>query len=126
MQISANDMLLDRLITTESGRHLGMVDNLELDTESQPDAPVVTALLVGPSAFGPRLGGRLGKWWAAVGMRLRPEGPEPARIPAEVIKSVDRNAIVVTVSGDELGTEGLQRWLVDHLIGRIPGNGASR
>lgn len=126
MEISANDMLLDRLIIAKDGRHLGMVDNLELSDGDGQHAPVVTALLTGPGAFGPRLGGRLGRWWAALGTRLQPDGGDAGRIPGAVITAVDREGVTVAASGDQLGTEGLHRWLVEHFIGRIPGSGEDR
>ena len=50
----------------------------------------MTALLCGPTAFGPRIGGRLGTWWQAIGRRLRPvTDPYPNRIPTELIDHVE-------------------------------------
>jgi sporulation protein YlmC with PRC-barrel domain len=123
MEVWANDMLLDRVITTEDGDHIGTVDNLEL---SDLGAGLeVTALLCGATAFGPRLGGRLGAWWSALGGRLHPDpGEDPVRIPLDTVKALDRRRVAVRGSGEELGAQHVQHWLRDHFVARIPGSGA--
>src|SRR5216110_2722073 len=74
----------------------GRVDDLELTIPGPGEPPVLTALLCGPTAFGPRLGGRLGTWWQAIGRRLRPVTDSyPNRIPLELIDHVDRLEIAL-------------------------------
>jgi hypothetical protein len=80
-------------------------------------------LLCGPTAFGPRIGGRLGTWWLAVGRRLRPVAdPYPCRIPAELIDHVDRLEIALLVPREHLDSYRFRRWVETKVIGRIPGS----
>ena len=55
------------------GRMVGKVDDLELEL-AEDGTPYVTALLTGPRALGPRLGGRLGRRWWPIAGRLHSAG----------------------------------------------------
>jgi hypothetical protein len=80
--LSANDSLLDRQILDVAGEPVGRVDDVELTEPEDGRPPVLTALLCGPTALGPRIGGRIGTWWLAIGRRLRArDDPCPNRIP---------------------------------------------
>jgi hypothetical protein len=57
-EFTANDLLLDRELIDSRGMPAGRVDDLELTVPGPGEPPVVTALLCGPTAFGPRLGGQ--------------------------------------------------------------------
>jgi hypothetical protein len=77
-RFSADELLLDRQIFDADGLPAGKVDDLELTLPEDGGPPVLTAILTGPLALGPRIGGRLGQWWAAAGRRLRPDDdPHP-------------------------------------------------
>jgi hypothetical protein len=118
----ANDLLLDRLILDCDGQPVGMVDDLELTESSDGGAPVITAILCGPTALGPRIGGSLGTWWLSIGRRLRALGdPYPVRIPFEEVVALDRRQLTVRRSGADNGTWQLREWVYDKLISRIPG-----
>jgi hypothetical protein len=121
---SANDALLDRQIFDVDGEPVGRVDDLELTEPEDGGPPVLTALLCGPTAFGPRVGGRLGTWWLSVGRRLRArDDPYPNRIPITMVTSVEPTGVGLNVSRDELDTDRLRDWTRDKIIGRIPGSG---
>jgi hypothetical protein len=112
--------LLDRQVVDPDGRMVAKVDDLEV-TERSDGRLVVTAILTGPGALGPRIGGRLGRWSVAIWRRLHPdEVPSPGRID---IADVTQVASAVHVSGkaDELALFGFERWTRDHVIQRIPG-----
>ena len=112
--------LLDRQIIDPDGRLFGNVDDLEL-TERDDGRLVVTALLTGPGVLGPRLGGRLGHWTVAVWQRLRVDtDPEPGRIDSADVSRID-SAVHLSVRPDGPGFDGLERWVDEHLISRIPG-----
>ena len=82
---------------------------------------VVTAILSGPGALGPRLGGRLGTAWASLFRRLHPaEDPEPARISFGVVRDLGPQ-VTITTSRHDLDGNRLEHWAREHLIGRIPG-----
>jgi hypothetical protein len=122
-EFTANDLLLDRQLTDSRGVPTGRVDDLELSDPGPGRPPVLTALLSGPTAFGPRIGGRLGTWWLAVGRRLRPvEDPYPNRIPVELVDHVDRIEITLLCPRETLGSYRFGHWVRDKIISRIPGN----
>ena len=52
--------LLDRQILDRDGQDVGKVDDVEFGLDEH-GVPYLTALLVGPHALGPRLGGWLGR-----------------------------------------------------------------
>jgi sporulation protein YlmC with PRC-barrel domain len=115
--------LLDRQIVDSEGRMVGKVDDLEL-TERFDGRLEITALLTGPGALGPRLGGRLGEWTVAVWRRLHPAvDPEPGRIAVADISQID-NAVHVGLTRLELDVEGLEVWVHEKVISRLPFVGA--
>jgi hypothetical protein len=107
--------LLDRQIIDVDNRPVAKVDDLEL---SDDDVPIVTAILCGPAAWGPRLGGRLGRWIVALHARLTRRGPvriEWAKV-ARVHQSVD-----LSIPRRDAGAMELDDWVRTHFIDRIPG-----
>lgn len=116
-------LLLDRQIYDVDGEAVGKVDDVEITEPEGGGPPVLTAILCGPLALGPRIGGRVGRWWTAVGRRLRPGGdPYPNRIPINQVERVDRREVRLTVSRDVLDADRMRDWVRDHIIGRIPGS----
>lgn len=116
--------LLDRQIVDPDGELVAKVDDLELTrSRDDPRTLYVTALLVGPLALGPRLGGRLGRWVTSIARRLS-EDPEPSphRIDMALVQDLD-SAITVSRRRADLAVEPLERWMGDHVINRIPGSG---
>jgi hypothetical protein len=121
----ANHLILDRVVTSADGDHVGMVDDIELSEPGQGELPVITAFLSGPTALGPRIGGRLGLWWLSIGRRLRPDDVEyPNRIPVEVVKTLDVRGVELTIPAKEVSTRRLHDWQLAKIILRIPGNGS--
>jgi hypothetical protein len=122
-EFTANDLLLDRELIDSRGMPAGRVDDLELTVSGPGEPPVLTALLCGATAFGPRLGGRLGTWWQAIGRRLRPvDGSYPNRIDAELIDQVDRLEITLLTRRENLHSYRFRQWTEQKVIGRIPGS----
>lgn len=118
----ANRDLLDRLLIAADGDHVGMVDDLEMSGDGTPE---VTALLSGPAALGPRIGGRLGRWWMAIGRRLRPDDdPYPNRIPFRHVADITRRGISLSVDARHVPTRRLHAWTRDKIVARLPGSGA--
>ena len=109
--------LLDRQVVDSDGRPAAKVDDVEL---SDDDVPVVSALLCGPAAYGPRIGGRLGSWITAFHRRVVSD--HPVRIPWAFVARV-HSAVDLTVSRRDVGSTRLDDWVNDHFIGRIPGAG---
>lgn len=111
---------LDRQIVDPDGRMVAKVDEIELG-ERDDGRLVVTALLTGPGALGPRFGRRTGGWVVAWWSRLHPSAdPAPGRIDMAEVIAVD-SAIHVGRRRTALALDGLERWVDDHVISRIPG-----
>ena len=125
--LDANDMLLDREIVDPDDMPVGKVDEIELSEPQGDEGPELTALLCGPLALGPRLGGRIGAWWYSIGRRLRVDpDPTPVRIPIEDVITLDRSQLRVRRPATSYGTYSLHRWVDDHVTSRIPGGGHAR
>jgi hypothetical protein len=119
--IDAGLHLLDRQLVAADDRFVGKVDDLELDLPEDGGLPVVTAILCGPLALGPRIGGRLGAWWAAVGRRLRDRtDSEPLRIGFGAVADIG-TAVTLTIRSEQASTLRLEHWMDDKLVRRLPG-----
>ena len=112
--------LLDRQIVDAESMMAGKVDDLEFE-QSNEGYLYVTAILSGLGALGPRLGGRLGRWFTGVHRRLHPDPePGPARISFGVVKRIN-NHVELTVRREDLENQELEVWVRDHVIAHIPG-----
>jgi hypothetical protein len=112
--LDAHLHVLDRQVLDRDGVPVTTVDDLELegiefDTSIAPGAarPVVTAILTGPQLATRIFGGR------APGSRL-------IRIPWRLVAEVG-TTIRLGVAGDSLDATWVERWVSEHIIGRIPG-----
>lgn len=112
--------LLDHQIVGASGALLGNVDNCELrDVDGQL---MVTGLMTGPAALGPRQPGRLGRWSLAAWRRLRPDAePRPVVLPLDHVTRIG-SAVHVSAWGEAVLDQsmGLEHWLRPY-VARIPG-----
>jgi hypothetical protein len=120
--VDVGPRFLDRQILDSNDREVAKVDDLEalFDTEGRP---YVHAILCGPGAWAPRLGGRLGRWIIAVWRRLHDAvDPDPARIPMNVVTKLD-SAVHLSVPRTATDAITLDRWADRHVIARIPGAG---
>jgi sporulation protein YlmC with PRC-barrel domain len=112
--------LLDRQIVDRDGEMICKVDDVELEIAEDGTA-YVTALLTGPAALGPRIGGLVGLAMVAIQRRLHQSGgPGPGRIPIHLVSDVGS---AITVSGQvaDLPVRGLEDWARTNIVGRIPG-----
>jgi hypothetical protein len=99
-----------------------MVDDLELTDVGDGLGPVLTAILCGPMALGPRIGGRLGVCWTAIGRRLRErDDPYPPRIPLATVERIDATGVYLCVGRADVPTGALRDWVDDKIVSRIPG-----
>jgi sporulation protein YlmC with PRC-barrel domain len=110
--------LLDRQIVDPHGGPVANVDDLELETGENGEL-WVSALLAGPAALGPRIGGFLGRWMTGVSERLT-GGQGPVRIPIGVVTDIG-SAVTVSIRESDLTREALEDWLREHVVARIPG-----
>jgi sporulation protein YlmC with PRC-barrel domain len=119
--LDLNLHLLDRQVIDRDGHLVCKIDDLELEID-EAGRPYVTAILVGPRALGPRLGGRLGRWMTAIGRRLS-EGQrlQPPRIDFAQVTEIG-SAITLARRRDELEVSSLEDWVDTYVISRIPGS----
>src|SRR5215207_11462452 len=112
--------LLDRQIIDPDGEMIAKVDDVELEI-SDEGVLYVTALLTGPAALGPRMGGPLGKAMVAIQARLHGTGGRgPGRIPYHLITDIG-SAITVSAQPADLTIRGLEDWVRTRIIDAIPG-----
>lgn len=113
--------LLDRQVMDADGRFVCKVDDLELEID-EVGRPYVSAILVGPRALGPRLGGRLGHWVSAIARRLSEgQSQQPPRIDFGLVSDIG-SAVTLARRHDELAVTPLERWVDEHVIAPIPGS----
>jgi len=113
--------LLDRQVQDSDGHLVCKVDDLELEVD-ETGRPYVVAILVGPRAVGPRLGGRLGRWFSSIAARLAtPDRQQTPRIDFAQVTDIG-SAITIAGTEQEVAVASLERWLDRHLIARIPGS----
>lgn len=111
--------LLDRQVLARgTGRMVAKVDDLELDLEADP--PRVTALLIGPQAWGARLPGLLGRFVVSAHRRLHADSdPQPETIP--IAHLTDLSSAVEVDHEPPSDERGLGAWVQEQIIRRIPG-----
>jgi hypothetical protein len=121
--VHAGLALLDRQLLDRDGFACGKVDDLELD-EREDGTVLVTAILCGPGALLERVGrARLGGWLRRFAASMYPWSAEaPGRVPFERVSRLS-NHVELDVHHEELATFAGERWVRDHLVGRIPGSG---
>lgn len=112
-------VVLDRQIVDRDGRPAGKVDDVELTWEEGGGPPVMSALLTGSAALGPRISGRTGRLWRSVVRRLRPSDTEPARIPVQDVTEFSPSTRLSTAAPEQVRV--VEDWLREHLIERLPG-----
>jgi sporulation protein YlmC with PRC-barrel domain len=113
--------LLDRQVADPDGGLICKIDDLEFG-ETADGTYVVSALLSGSLALGPRLPGRLGRWVMAVARRMSTDpDPAPERIPFERVTELG-SAIVIDRRREDVGVSPLEDWVREHIIEPIPGS----
>jgi sporulation protein YlmC with PRC-barrel domain len=113
--------LLDRQVIDSDGKLVCKVDDLELELDETGRA-YVAAILAGPGALGVRIGDHIGQWMVRGGQLLSPrdEADYPPRIDADLITDIG-SAVTVAVPRDVLRVAGLEDWIREYLIERLPG-----
>jgi len=112
--------LLDHQLVDRDGVLVGKVDDLELFIAPDGSA-TLSAVLSGPGVLASRLGHTTyGHWRERMEAAL--EGPEgrTSRIAVPDVRRIT-SRVETTLPAPLLATYGSERWVGDHLIGRIPG-----
>lgn len=122
---SARVALLDEQIVDAGDLPIGRVDDVELELPPDGGPPRVTALLTGAEALGTRLGGEAGELMAAVAARLRHGSADhgPVRLDPSLATQLEPMIELRVRMADLPEVAGLERWLADHFVARLPGAG---
>jgi sporulation protein YlmC with PRC-barrel domain len=113
--------LLDRQVVDTDGGMVCNVDDVEITVPDDGAPPYVSAILCGPGALGPRIGGLLGRWMVAAHRNLgRRREEAPDRIGFELVTDIG-SAIVVAESRARLGVCAGEDLVREYLVDRLPG-----
>ncbi len=120
--------LLDQQIVDCDRIPLGRVTDVELRDAGPRKAPEIKSILTGSEALGQRLGGTLGRWIERSSARARKRSDDvgPTRVDIQAIDELEREIKLHAHLRDLEHMAGLERWLGDNFIGRIPGAGDPR
>jgi sporulation protein YlmC with PRC-barrel domain len=119
-ELDAGLALLDRQIVDSDGRMVAKVDDVELE-QRDDGRIVVTGLLTGPGALGPRIGGAVGVLSRATWSRLAGrDADRPRRIGYEHVVELG-TVITLAVSRRTVDVDGFETWVRERLIKAIPG-----
>jgi sporulation protein YlmC with PRC-barrel domain len=114
--------LLDRQVVDTDGRMVCNVDDIEI-TVREDGVPYVSAILCGPGAVAPRIGGLLGRWMVAVHRHLgRRREEAPDRIGFELVTDIG-SSITVAESRAQLEVGLGEDFVREYLVDRLPGAG---
>jgi sporulation protein YlmC with PRC-barrel domain len=112
--------LLDHQLVDRDGVLVGKVDDLELVVGPDGTA-MLGALLSGPGVLATRMGhGTYGRWRER--METAIDGPEgrTSRISLSAVRRIS-SGVELALPAPLLATYGSERWVGDHVIGRLPG-----
>lgn len=116
--------VLDAQLVDREGRKIGRVDGLQLELRTG-EPPRVASILIGGEVRAWRIGAwmrLLRRVMRAVG-RMRTRGT--SEVPFRAVRVIG-DSIKLDVDGCELESGHSERWLAEHVVGRIPGGGAGR
>ena len=115
--------ILDRQILCRGDHMGGCVDDLELTPSDDDPAQLhVTAVISGPGALLYRLHRRrAGRWIERVHGKAGDRGDDSLSIPFGRVTDIGSH-VHVDLDKEELATASGERWVLDHVIGHIPGS----
>ena len=115
--------LLDRQVVDSDGGMVCNVDDVEIAVPDDGSPPYISAILCGPGALGPRVGGLLGHWMVAAHRHLgRRREEAPDRIGFELVTDIG-SSITVAQTRAQLEICLGEEFVHDYLIDRLPGAG---
>jgi sporulation protein YlmC with PRC-barrel domain len=111
--------ILDKQLIDEHDKNMGKVDGLVLELrEGLP--PRVAYIELGGVTLAKRLPRALERLVGALARRWSPKSGQPYRIPWSRVKEIGIT-MKVSEEADHSPALASERWVRDHIVGRIPG-----
>jgi hypothetical protein len=120
MELAVVRDLLDKQLVDREGEPLGRVDGIVM-SYSGDAPPHITHFELGAQTLARRLPSPFQRVLAWLGHRLSPRGSQPYRIEVSRIIQLGRT-IKIDIDGTRSAARETERWVRDHIIGRIPGS----
>lgn len=111
--------VLDTAVRDREGKHLGRVDRIAIQFQSNKSLRV-TRIEMGGAALAERLSARLGRAVHRIGQRFGLHGGRPVRLAWSKVQSVGLD-IRINTDKDRSPVALWERWLCTHIIRHIPG-----
>ena len=109
--IDASVHLLDRQVVDPEERMVCNVDDLEITVPEDGGAPYVSAILAGPAALAPRIGGPFRHWF----------GETPVRLDFGVVSEVGSRVAIALRRDQVPQLTRIEDWIRDNVIAHLPG-----
>ncbi len=110
---------LDNELRDRDGAIVGRVDGIVIALAGKAQ-PRVVAIELGAVTLARRLHPRVGDWVRRAARRWGKAKPDPYRLPWEALAKVGDDWRV-DVRADQTPGRAWERWLAEHVVGRIPG-----
>ncbi|MEH2208399.1 MAG: hypothetical protein V7K53_30720 [Nostoc sp.] len=111
--------VLDNQLVDSDRRHLGKVDGIVIELRDG-EPPRLLYIETGMTTLARRIHPRLGRWVAAIESSWGAKQSEPFRIPWSKVRDVGID-VEVEIEADKTPALAYEKWLREHIIGRIPG-----
>ncbi|HEY2895654.1 MAG TPA: hypothetical protein VGJ12_00845 [Gemmatimonadaceae bacterium] len=120
MEIALVRDLLDKQLVDREGELLGRIDGIVM-SYSADAPPQITHFELGAQTLARRLPSPFRRVLAWLAHRFSPRGSQPYRIEVSRIIHLGRT-IKIDIDGTRSAARETERWVRDHIIGRIPGS----
>jgi hypothetical protein len=115
--------VLDKLLVDRDNIPLGRVDGIVLLVRGEHAQPHVVQIECGIATLLRRLSNRFAKLVQRIRRRLGLHWRRSVRIDWSRIDQIGRTQLTLDICAEESALLARERWLRDHIIKRIPGNG---
>ena len=117
--------VLDKLLLDREGNPLGRVDGIVIVFSSDAPQPRVAQIESGVATLARRLDGRLARGLQRIGRKFGIRWHRPVRVPWSRVEINTKELRLDILADNSRLLEG-ERWLRNHIVRRIPGNGMRR
>ena len=116
--------VIDTQLVDRHQQKIGRIDELLLELE-EGKPPRVATIVIGGTARARRVGGWMVACHRAVHALFGQRAEHETRVPFDAVRCI-ADTIELDVEGKTLESLWLERWLSEHVIGRIPGASGER